>query len=115
MAEDIGVHLHLVAAGAARWTAASADLEAAWAQARGAILALSTERTWGADGPGSAFAGAYLRDGGPAEVLFGTGATGGQNLVTAVGETGPALTESVSQLVADDRDAATRIAASDGA
>ncbi len=112
MPDDITVRPNLVAAGAARWEAASVDLDSAWAQFRAAILALSTERTWGTDGPGTAFAGSYLQGGGPAQVLFGP--TGGQAVVTMVGDVGRGLTESLAQLLDVDRGGAAGIAAIDG-
>ena len=115
MPDDVTIRPQLLAAGAARWNAASAALDGAWTQARAAILALSTASTWGADLPGSAFAASYLEGGGPAEVLFGTGPTGGQSVVTVVGDVGRSVTESLAQLVGTDQDAAAGIAASDGA
>jgi hypothetical protein len=113
--DDLAIRPTLLAAGAARRDAADAALDATWEQGRGPILALSTERTWGSDGPGTAFAGSFLQDGGPAQVLFGTGPTGGQQVVTALGEAGRALTESVAQLTGTDHDAAAGIAAINGA
>jgi hypothetical protein len=113
--DDVSIKPHLMAAGATRWVTASQGLEAVWAQARGAILALSTDRTWGTDAPGTAFAASYLQGGGPAQVLFGTGPTGGQEVVTVVADAGRSLTESLALLLGTDQDAAAEIAATDGA
>ena len=111
----VSVRLDQVSAGVASVDAASAGLATTVSALQSAILGRSNAGTWGGDAAGEAFAASYLQGGGPAQVLFGTGPTGGQEVVTVVADAGRSLTESLALLLGTDQDAAAEIAATDGA
>lgn len=98
MIEHVDVDPQQVSNGTAEWEAASSALAARFQAAMSRIQALNSARPWGADGPGSAFAGAYEKDGGPEKVLF----AGGKAIVNEVVELGPNIAKAVGHSMAAD-------------
>lgn len=107
MTDHAEVYKQQVSNGAAEYESASSTLKSGWQDALSKVQALNSPSTWGTDGPGSSFEGAYLNNGGPEQVLFGE--AGGGAIVNQVTELGPNVKKAVGISLAGDEQGAAEI------
>ncbi len=100
MSGSLEVRPDLVRSGVSAYESANAQLDSAVQRARGGILGVDPAGIFGGDEAGRTARANYEQAGGPAELLFG--AAGGGGVVAALGTGGPAVTQALNDVLAQE-------------